>query len=68
MFGVNSLKQLRQIAKDIGQGNHSFSEDAEVWRGDDGSFLIGDESEFDPNEEMTYVLAGTLGEYRPEQN
>lgn len=64
MFHVNNAQQLRQIANSIGQGSHSFSEEDEVWRGDNGSFVIGDTtSEFDEDEAEMYVLAGTLGEY-----
>ena len=64
MFHVSNAKQLRQIANSIGEGFHQFSEEDEVWRGDDGSFVIGDTtSEFDEDEAAMYVLAGTLGEY-----
>jgi hypothetical protein len=63
MFHVNSNKQLIQIANSIGQGAHQFSEDDEVWRGDDGSFVIGDAAEFDEDEATMYVQAGTLSEY-----
>ena len=65
MFHVSSNKQLIQIANSIGQGFHQFSEDDQVWRGDDGSYVIGDTtSEFDEDEAAMYVPAGTLSEYR----
>lgn len=61
MFHVNTQALLIQAAN-----SGEFSEDDEVWRGDDGSFLIGDTTaEFEEDEDMAvmYVLAGTLGEY-----
>lgn len=64
MFHVESNKQLIRIANSIGEGVHQFSADDEVWRGDDGSFVIGDTTaEFDEDEAAMYVLAGTLSEY-----
>jgi len=64
MFHVSNNRELIQIANTIGNGSHQFSEEDEVWRGDDGSFVIGDTtSAFDEDEAAMYVLAGTLGEY-----
>lgn len=63
MFHVNNNRQLVQIANSIGEGFHQFSEEDTVWRGDDGSFCIGDWSDFDEDEQTIYVGAGTLGEY-----
>jgi hypothetical protein len=65
MFHVNNLKQLEQIASGIGNGGVAqFDENETVWRGDDGSYCIGEFSEFDEDEQTQYVEAGTVGEYR----
>ncbi len=64
VFHISNNKQLIQIANSIGEGYHQFSEEDTVWRGDDGSFLIADWSEFDEDMDAVYVEAGTLGEYK----
>ena len=58
MFHCRDNKQLIQVAN-----GGDFDADATVWRGDDGSFVIGDGSDFDEDEATIYVEAGTLGEY-----
>lgn len=59
MIHVANSAQLIQIANNADA--NGVSPDDEVWRGDDGSFVIGDM--MGEESDTPYVLAGTLDEY-----
>lgn len=40
-----------------------FEDDDEVWSGDGGDIVIGDESDFDEDDATQYVRIGTVAEY-----